>query len=520
MTFDISDLLNSSPLLLLTVAGLVLLLLEAFSRVRLVGPDYHHKLPAETSEAVAVPVPGSRTYLMPLTVATLLATLVLLAAQAGSAGGDGVHMYRDMLVLDRFGLMMSGICVLGALLGVMVAPAYLREHKMEFGEYYALILFTLAGMLILIQASDLVSVFLGVETMSLGAYVLTGSWRRSARSSEAAMKYFLVGAFVSGILVYGIALIYGTVGSTSFVEIKHAAPRLAQQPLFYLGWLLLLLSFAFKVGAVPFHMWAPDTYEGAPTPVSGFMMSCIKTAGFAGLIRLCAGVLVAPETATQPFTGWGHILLVLSILTMTLGNLGALQQDNIKRMLAYSSIAHAGYLLLGVAALAWVGDEARGPLLYYLLAYTLTTVGSMGVVAWLGGDDAGQERVRLEDWAGLGQRQPAAALAMTVFLLSLGGFPPTAGFFGKLYLFRVALSRPELLVPVLIAIANSLVSVYYYLRVITAMYFRPAPTKPTTSPIRSGAVSLAMLVAALLVLGFGAMPEWLANLCAAAGLGG
>ncbi len=520
MTFDPNDLLHSAPLLLLTVAGMLLLLLEAFSRVRLVGRDYHHKLPAETSEAVAVPLPGSRNYLMPLTVATLLATLALLVGQVGDAGGAGIHMYRDMLVLDRFGLMMSGICVLGALLGVMTAPAYLREHKMEFGEYYALILFTLAGMVILIQAADLVTVFLGVETMSLGAYVLTGSWRRSPRSSEAAMKYFLVGAFISGILVYGIALIYGTVGTTSLADMKRAAPQLAQQPLFYLGWLLLLVSFAFKIGAVPFHMWAPDTYEGAPTPVSGFMMSCIKTAAFAALIRLCAGVLISPETATQPFTGWGHILLVLSILTMTVGNLGALQQDNIKRMLAYSSIAHAGYLMLGVAALAWVGDEARGPLLYYLVAYTLTTVGSMGVVSWLGGDEAGQERVRLEDWAGLSQREPAAALAMTIFLLSLGGFPPTAGFFGKLYMFRVVLSRPELLIPVLIAIANSLISVYYYLRVITAMYFRPAPSKAATNPIKSSALSTAMLVCALLVLGLGLMPEWLANLCAAAGLGG
>jgi NADH-quinone oxidoreductase subunit N len=520
MTFDTSDLLHSSPLLLLTVAGLLLLLLDAFSRVRLIGRDYHHKLPAETSEAIAVPVAGSRNYLMPLAVATLLATLALLAYQAGDAGGGGIHMYRDMLVLDRFGLLMSAICVVGAVIGVMTAPAYLREHKMEFGEYYALILFTVAGMMILIQAADLVTVFLGVETMSLGAYVLTGSWRRSARSSEAAMKYFLFGAFVSGLLVYGIALIYGTVGTTSLAAMKHAAPRLAQQPLFYLGWLLILVSFAFKVGAVPFHMWAPDTYEGAPTPVSGFMMACIKTAGFAGLIRLCAGVLSSPENATQPFTGWGHALLVLSILTMTVGNLAALQQDNIKRMLAYSSIAHAGYLLLGVAALAWVGDEARGPLLYYLMAYTLTTVGSMGVVAWLGGNEAGEERVHLEDWAGLGLREPGAALAMTIFLLSLGGFPPTAGFFGKLYLFRVALTKPELLVPVLIAIANSLISVYYYLRVVTTMYFRAAPSRPTTTPIKSGALSLAVLVAVLLVLGLGAMPEWLTTLCAAAGLGG
>jgi NADH-quinone oxidoreductase subunit N len=189
-------------------------------------------------------------------------------------------------------------------------------------------------------------------------------------------------------------------------------------------------------------------------------------------------------------------------------------------MLGYSSIAHAGYLLLGIVALGWVGDEARGPLAYYLLAYTITTVGSMGVVAWLSGTESGEERVRLEDWAGIGIKEPAAGLAMTLFLLSLGGFPPTAGFFGKLYLFRVALSKPELLPLVLIAIANSLVSVFYYLRVITTMYFRPAPAKSTLVAFRSPAGSLAVLIAALLVLGFGLLPEWLSNLCASATMGG
>jgi NADH-quinone oxidoreductase subunit N len=205
---------------------------------------------------------------------------------------------------------------------------------------------------------------------------------------------------------------------------------------------------------------------------------------------------------------------------MTLGNLAALRQENIKRMLAYSSISHAGYLLIGVVALGQIGDEARGPLLYYLMAYTVTTVGGMGVVAWLGSDDSGEERVRLEDWAGLGLAKPLPALAMTVFLLSLGGFPPTAGFFGKFYLFRAALAKPGLMNLILIAIANSLVSVFYYLRVITTMYFRPQPKNPATAPIQSGALALAVVVAMLLVLGLGVMPEWLAQLAGSAQLGG
>jgi NADH-quinone oxidoreductase subunit N len=524
-SFNPSDLVSSAPLLLLTAAGLLLLLLDAFSRSRLVGKDYMKSMPAETSEAVLLPVAGSRNYLMGLTVLSLVATLVLLAWQAGSIGDKGILLYRDMLIVDRFGLLVSAICVLGALIGVLGAPAYLRAHRMEFGEYYALILFVLAGIVILIQANDLATVFLGVETMSLGAYVLTGSWRRSARSSEAAMKYFLVGAFVSGILVYGIALIYGTTGSTSFSRIREVTGYMQNAPLFCLGWMLLLVSFAFKIGAVPFHMWAPDTYEGAPTPVSGFMMSAVKTAGFAALIRLLVSAL--PTAALTSYTGWVYPLQVLAVLTMTLGNLAALRQDNVKRMLAYSSISHAGYLLIGVVALGVIGDEARGPILYYLLAYTLTVVGSMGVVAWLGADEKGEERVQLSDWAGLASREPAAALAMTISLLSLAGFPPTAGFFGKFYLFRVALGTPvqaagahmDLTWLVLVAIANSLVSVYYYLRLITALYFRPEPAKPATTPIRSAALAGSVLLATLLILGFGLLPEWFSTLSGAATLG-
>jgi NADH-quinone oxidoreductase subunit N len=519
MSFDTKDLLHSLPLIFLSVAGLLLLLLDAFSRTRLLGAAYQKKLPPETSAAVVAPVVGSRAYLMPLTVLALLATLAILAWLPGELGeSQGTTLYRDMLVLDRFGLLVSGICVVGALLSVMTAPAFLRAHNIEYGEYYALVIFALVGMVMLIMAADLVTVFLGVETMSLAVYVLTGSWRQNPRSSEAAMKYFLMGAFISGLMVYGIALIYGSIGTTVLAEIHNRATTMAGRPMFYLGWLLLLVSFMFKVAAVPFHMWAPDTYEGAPTPVSGFMMTGIKTAAFAGLLRVFVGGLGGAETALQPYTGWVHTLYVLSILTMTLGNLGALRQDNIKRMLAYSSIAHAGYLLLGVIALAVVGDAARGPLLYYLAAYTLTVVGAMGVVAWLGRDErsASGERLRLEDWAGMGQRNPAAALAMTVFLLSLGGFPPTAGFFGKFYLFRVALEKSSLMPLVLIAIANSLISVFYYLRIITAMYFRNPSATPTTSPLQARELSLAVLIAAVLVLGLGAMPEWLSTLCASA----
>ncbi len=519
MTFDVSDLLNSAPLLLLTLAGLVLMLLDAFSRSKLVGAPYQKSMPAETSEAYSVALAGSRGYLMPVTVLALLGVLATIAWLPGQIQGDhGVYLYREMLVLDRFGLLVSAICVIGALLGVLTAPAFLRAHGLEMGEYYALVLFSLAGMVILVMASDLVSIFLGVETMSLGVYVLAGMWRKSQRSAEAAMKYFLVGAFVSGLLIYGIALIYGSVGTTVLSEIRSRAPSFANRPLFYIGWMLVLVTFLFKVAAVPFHMWAPDTYDGAPTPVSGFMMTGVKAAGFAGMVRLFAITLGDPANSLQAYTGWVHAAYGIAILTMTLGNLAALHQESIKRMLAYSSIAHAGYLLIGLIAMPVVGDAARGPFLFYIAAYTITVVGAMGVVGWLSRDRRGGERLTLDDWAGMGQRHPAGALAMTIFLLSLGGFPPTAGFFGKFYLFRVALEKPSLLPLVLVGIANSLISVYYYLRVITTMYFRsPAPSsEPASDPLTSNSLAVGVLLCALLVLGLGIMPEWLANLCAAA----
>ena len=338
------------------------------------------------------------------------------------------------------------------------------------------------------------------------------------------MKYFLVGSVISAVLLYGIALVYGTAGTTILPDIAARAREggtLLSQPLFFLGVMLLLASFGFKVAAAPFHMWAPDTYEGAPTPVTGLMMSAVKTAGFAGLVRLLMVALPGDALAQGP-TGWVNILGWLSALSMTLGNIAALRQPNVKRMLAYSSISHAGYLLLGVTALGLVGDEARGPLLFYLLAYTLTTVGSMAVVGWVSGGDVASERLQLDEWAGLAQRRPAAALAMTVFLLSLAGFPPTAGFFGKFYVFRAALMKPGLLWLVLVAIVNSVISVYYYLRVITAMYFKePHGHKALagqSEPPHAAAVALSVLLCGLLVLIVGMLPTWFAEITAAAGL--
>jgi NADH-quinone oxidoreductase subunit N len=486
MDFDFTQFASVLPLTALTVAGCVLLLLEAFGSGR------------------------QRAYLMPLTLASLGVALVLTLLQWGDAS-LGYTTFHGTLALDRFGLVFNCIFLIGAGLTALFAPAFMREHNFEFGEFYSLLIFATVGMMILAQATDLVTIFLGIETMSIAVYVLTGSLRHSAKSAEAAMKYFMVGAFATSVLLYGMALIYGAVGSTALSEIAHQAPRVAQAPLFIVGFLLILVALGFKISAVPFHMWAPDAYEGAPTPVTAFMATTVKAAAFATLIRLVSTAFARTELAYGS-SGWASILSWLAVLTMTIGNLGALRQDNVKRLLAYSSIAHAGYLLVGVVAIAVVGVEARGPLVYYLIAYTFTTVGAFGVVAWIGSRN--DERLMIDDWAGLAGRHPGVALAMTIFMLSLGGIPPTAGFFGKFYVFRAALEKPTLIWLVVIAVLNSVVSVFYYLRVVTAMYFREAGRE--AKPLRATSVSAALIVAAIGVLVIGILPTWFVDLANAA----
>ncbi|HWE27661.1 MAG TPA: NADH-quinone oxidoreductase subunit N [Polyangia bacterium] len=488
MSFDAGQLASIAPIVALTIAGSALLLAEAFGKGR------------------------ARGYLMPLTLASLAVAFGLEVMQWGDAQ-TGVTTFHDMLAVDRFSIAFGALFIVGAALAAMLAPAFMREHGFEFGEFYALLIFATLGMLILAAATDLVTIFLGVETMSIAVYVLTGSWRHSPKSAEAAMKYFMVGAFATSVLLYGMALVYGASGSTSLSDIAHQASRLSGSPLFLLGALLIFVALGFKLAAVPFHMWAPDAYEGAPTPVTAFMAASVKAAGFAVLIRLVSTAFASPQLEFGS-SGWATIFSGIAALTMTLGNLAALRQDNVKRMLAYSSIAHAGYLILGVVAISLVGADARGPLIYYLVAYTFTTIGSFAVVAWIGSRN--DEKLMIDDWAGLGAKHPAAALAMTIFMLSLGGIPPTAGFFGKFYVFRAALQKPALVWLVVLAVMNSVVSVYYYLRVVTAMYFREAGREVT--PLRSTSVSAALVIAAAGTLLLGLLPGWLVDIANAASL--
>jgi NADH-quinone oxidoreductase subunit N len=474
------------PLLVVVGGGCVLLLLEAFARA------------------------GSRRWVMHLGVATCavaLATTWLVWRRVSLHGA--VATFSGMIVADKFSLFLTMVFLFATLLAMLISADFFSEHATLYGELYPLMLFSTAGMIVLAMAGDLVTVFLGVEIMSLGAYVMTGAYRRAKRSSEAAMKYFLTGAFATAVLIYGIALVYGMTGTTNLGAIR-AATAAHIEPLFIIGMLMLIVAMGFKVAAVPFHMWAPDAYEGAPTPVTGYMAAGVKAAGIAGILRVFVNGF-GGELLPYGQLGWATIFAVLAVITMTVGNVAALRQDNIKRMLAYSSISHAGYLLIGVVAAGVAGDAGEAvavpSLLYYLLAYTFTTLGAFGVVAWVG--RRGDERQIVDDWAGLGSRHPAAALAMTIFLLSLGGMPPTGGFFGKFYVFRAAMEPDgQLLWLVVAAVINSVVSIYYYLRVVMAMYFRE-PTRESSAQ-GSPAMSFALVACAVLVLVLGLLPEsWL-----------
>ena len=497
----LTQLWYQAPLLILVIGACAVLLAEAFARR------------------------GGR-WVTGLGAAVVLAALVSLWAVWRDVAREGPQiLFHGMVVVDTFALFMCLVFLVGGFLVLLSAGDYLAEHELNFGEFTPVVLLGLAGMVMLAMAGDLVTVFIGIETMSIAVYVLTGAGSRQVawgpvaarRSAEGAMKYFIIGAFASGFLVYGIALVYGMTGSTNLAVIALADATVISDPVFLGGMFLLLAAFGFKVAAVPFHMWAPDAYEGAPTPVTGFMAATVKAAGFAGLIRV---FVVTFGGDFLPFgrLGWGTILGLIAAVTMTWGNVAALRQENVKRMLAYSSIAHAGYLLIGVIA-AGVGvlTMALPALLFYLMAYTFTTLGVFGVVAWVG--SRGDERLLVDDWAGVGQKHPAIALAMVLFLLSLAGFPPTGGFFGKFYLFRAAIEVPgnQLLWLVVLGVLNSVVSVFYYLRLIVAMYFRdPRPRAGT--PLSRPAVLLALAICALMVLQMGLIPGFWIDLTRSASL--
>jgi NADH-quinone oxidoreductase subunit N len=366
--------------------------------------------------------------------------------------------FNGLLAIDGFSFFFHVLVGAVAALVILGSADYLEREQLRGGEYYALVLFATAGMGVMASAQELVTGFIGLEMSSISSYILAGYRRDAPKSNESAMKYFLLGSFATAFFLYGIALLYGGTGTTILPQMNGSAapPNLM---LVRLGLALVFIGLAFKVAAAPFQVWTPDVYEGAPTPVTALFSAGPKAAAFALLLRIFATV-----TAAQDFWFWA--LWIAAALTMFVGNLGALVQTNLKRLLAYSSIAHAGYILVAFAARSEIGLAA---VLYYLLAYALMKLGAFTVVAHLGG--TGERQLEIEDYAGLGQRQPFTAAALSLFLLSLLGLPITAGFLGKFYIFKAALDSGLIWLAILMAV-NSVIGAYYYLRVIVVMYMR------------------------------------------------
>ncbi len=427
-----------------------------------------------------------------LATVALLGVVAALLTSLAAWGGRG-RGFRDMVILDNYALFFHVVICYGAALIVLLSIDYLRRNGVESGEYYALVLFSTSGMLLLTSASDLIVVFLAIELMSLSLYVLSGLFKRRRQAGEASMKYFLLGAFASAFLLYGIALLYGATGTTSIDRIAAAAAAAPHDTLLIAGLGLLLVGFGFKISSAPFHMWAPDVYEGAPTSVTALIATGSKAAVFAVLVRL----LLSGVRAVQ--ADWTAVLWVLAALTMTLGNVVAIAQSNLKRMLAYSSIAHVGYMLVGLAA---GGAAGAGAVLFYLLAYTFTTAGTFGVITVC--VRAGEEAVDVRDYAGLGRRHPVLAFALALLLLSLVGIPPLAGFVGKFYLFGAAVRAGFVWLAVL-GVLNSAIAAYYYLRVIVTMYMQE-PDEQSASVAPSFAGGLALTIAVIGVVLLGLMP--------------
>ena len=517
MSFDPNDLYGVLPALILSVGALLLLTSEVFLRgvrPRVLGPTAgaaaaaQRSLPpgAESKPGAQETLPDRR-YQAWMTAAFAAGALWAALAQMGD---PAVPLFGGAAVSDGFGRVIAAVVCGALLLSSIVAFSYLEALRATRGEFYALSLFSAAGMCLLAQATDLIVVFLSLEVMSLAVYALCAYLRRGKRPAEAAFKYFILGSFASALFLYGSALAFGATGSTRLSDVANAllhggAP--GAERLLYGAAALLTAGFAFKVAAVPFHMWVPDVYEGAPAPVTGFMAAGVKAAAFAVLVRIlvfgfggASGDLIVVD--------WGRLVVWLAALTMLVGNLLAIPQRSVKRMLAYSSIAHAGYLLIAVASMqkAPARPDATQGLLFYLASYAVTVIGAFGVVAIIerrlaldgGGDD-------LSSWSGLSERHPGLAAGMSLFMVSLAGVPPTAGFMAKLTVFRAAIEAG--LTPLAVfGVLTSVAGLYYYLRVVVYVYMYPSSKG---EPIQGGrllSAGLAIAGCALLVLWMGVQP--------------
>jgi NADH-quinone oxidoreductase subunit N len=402
--------------------------------------------------------------------------------------------YSELMRVDAFSIFVHVIVIGAAALAILGSMQYLDDENLQRGEYYALVLFATAGMGILAGANELVTAFVGLEMSSISTYVLAGFRKRAIQSNEASLKYFILGSFATAFFLYGIAMVYGATGTTRIDLVQTALQGLAHPPaLAILGLGLIFVGLGFKVVAAPFQIYAPDVYEGAPTPVTALLASAPKAATFALMLRIFYVSFGSTSSV------WFWAVWISAVLTMSIGNLAALVQTNVKRMLAYSSIAHAGYILVAFAATTVVGVAA---VLFYLAAYALMKVGAFLVLAHLG--QTGEKRLEIQDYAGLGQKQPVLAACFSLFLLSLLGLPATGGFLGKFFAFQAALDS-RIVWLVVIAAINSVVGAYYYLRVIVAMYFWE-PSKEYTPTKVAPALIVALIVAAAGTIYLGLFP--------------
>jgi NADH-quinone oxidoreductase subunit N len=438
----------------------------------------------------------------------VLTTVAVAGALLGIMGNFyAVHnpgsAFSGLVAADPFSIFFSHLVGLVAVLVILAAAPYLDRERLADAEFYALVLFATAGMGVLASAQELLTAFIGLELSSISSYILAGYRRDTLKSGESSMKYFLLGSFATAFFLYGIALVYGVTGTTNLLRMDAADPT---STMLKLGLALILIGLGFKVAAAPFQIWTPDVYEGAPTPVTALFSAGPKAAAFALLLRIFADV----HAATQ---FWFWAFWILAALTMFAGNLGALLQTNIKRMLAYSSIAHAGYILVAFAAvtnLAAKDNEigaspAYAAVLFYLLTYALVKVGAFTIVSQFGG--AGEKHLQLDDFAGLGERQPVVAAVLSLFLLSLLGLPVTAGFLGKFYIFKAAVDSNLIWLAVLMAI-NSVIGAYYYIRLIVIMYMRePSAEIAATTPARFPlSVNVVLAIAAFGTIFLGVLP--------------
>jgi NADH-quinone oxidoreductase subunit N len=401
--------------------------------------------------------------------------------------------FSNMLAVDAYSWFLNIVILIAAALTILMSVRYLEDEGIEMYEYFVLVLFAAAGMMFMVGGNHILMIYIGLETLSISIYILAGGLPESIKSKEAAMKYLILGGFASGLFLYGAALLFGAAGTLTLSGLAKYFQAGQVSLLAKAGMGLLLVGFCFKISAVPFHMWTPDVYDGAPTPLTAFMSVGVKAAAFAAFIR------VFFEALTQFQVNWTQILWVLAVLTMILGNVAALVQENIKRMLAYSSIAHAGYILIGMIA---GGKAGISGVLYYLLAYTFTNLGAFGIVALVG--RKGEARIMLEDYRGLGNSNPLLAVAMAIFMFSLAGIPPTAGFIGKFTIFSAALAQGYIWL-VIIAVLTSMVSVFYYFRVIMKMYME-APETQQAALRFSPATAAALIISTAGVLYIGIFP--------------